>query len=151
MKLTLFSTVLLVLTLAACQPAKQSKGDFTFYGGDFETAKAISVAQFFDATASDSMAHTKTYVLQGSIDAVCQMSGCWIDIFDKEPKSDILYVDLHDSGIKLPKDIAGADVVISGKFDFVSEEIEDETTGEKQEIQSLRFKADHVAVKNAAK
>jgi hypothetical protein len=50
--------------------------------------------------------------LTGDVAAVCQMSGCWMDLH--LPNDEIIHVTFKDDGFLLPKDAAGKTAVIEG-------------------------------------
>lgn len=50
--------------------------------------------------------------LEGNINAVCQMTGCWIDMEIGDGEN--VYVTFKDEAFTLPKNIAGKEAVIEG-------------------------------------
>ncbi len=51
----------------------------------------------------------------GTVDAVCKMKGCWMNIASSDPADPLLFVKFQDYGFFVPKDIAGRRVVMQGK------------------------------------
>lgn len=89
----------------AVAPAS-STGNF---GDDITTDDAISAANLPELLKDKESVEVK---LTGDVAAVCQMSGCWVDI--SLPNDEILHVTFKDDGFLLPKDAAGKTAVIEG-------------------------------------
>jgi hypothetical protein len=54
--------------------------------------------------------------VKGRVDAVCQKKGCWMSLTDiQNPEGESIFVKFKDYGFFVPKDLAGSDVVMSGK------------------------------------
>lgn len=54
--------------------------------------------------------------LSGNIDAVCQMSGCWMDV--SIGNGETVHVTFKDDGFLMPKDAAGKTAIIEGVGTF---------------------------------
>ena len=52
--------------------------------------------------------------VEGLIDNVCQVKGCWMNVVDKNGDEESLFVKFKDYGFFVPKDAAGKDVIIEG-------------------------------------
>lgn len=92
--------------------AKEVKGE-TF--GEAITAEgSISynelMAQMQTAASGDSVA----VKVVGTVDAVCQMKGCWMNIVSDEADQPEMNVRFKDYGFFVPKDIAGRQVIMEG-------------------------------------
>lgn len=82
---------------------------------DGQYGQAMSDSESFETTQlSNLLADTMALniKLSGEIDAVCQMSGCWVDI--KMGDGNPLYVTFEEEAFTLPKDVAGKQVIVEG-------------------------------------
>jgi len=92
--------------------AQEVKGE-TF--GDAITAEdAIAydelLSQMQTAASGDSVA----VKVVGTVDAVCQKKGCWMNIVSDDADSPEMNVRFKDYGFFVPKDIAGRQVIMEG-------------------------------------
>lgn len=55
---------------------------------------------------------TLSIKIQGTVDEVCQMKGCWMTL--KNEDGEPIRVTFKDYGFFVPKDISGREVIISG-------------------------------------
>ncbi len=79
------------------------------YGEKVTNENAMPAAEFINNFKEDS-----TFVkLAGTVDAVCQAKGCWMNIDLENGKT--MKVTFKDYGFFVPKDLAGKQVVIEGK------------------------------------
>lgn len=53
--------------------------------------------------------------VRGSVSAVCQAKGCWMNIVSNEGGKEEMFVKFKDYGFFMPKDIAGREVIMEGK------------------------------------
>lgn len=75
----------------------------------------ITVDNAFDASELPVLLEGKETInvkLAGNIEAVCQMSGCWMDVDMGDGET--VHVTFKDDGFVLPKDAAGKYTVIEG-------------------------------------
>lgn len=79
------------------------------FGEKFEKS---NVQDFKSALASYNSGKDETYVIEGTIDKVCQHSGCWLSF--KNDTADF-YVNT-DEKFTLPKDSKGKKATAKGKF-----------------------------------
>lgn len=93
----------------AVQPTT-STGNF---GAIISADGAVIAAELPTLLEGDEYIETK---LIGEIDAVCQMSGCWIDVAMKD--GEVLHVTFKDDKFVLPKDAAGKTAIIEGVGTF---------------------------------
>jgi len=65
----------------------------------------------------------ENYKVQGTIEEVCQMKGCWMTL--KNDKGENVRVTFKDYGFFVPKDISGREVIVEGvaKRDKLDEEV----------------------------
>ena len=61
-------------------------------------------------TTSDSVA----VKIRGTVEAVCQAKGCWMNIVSEQPEQVPMMVRFKDYGFFVPKDISGQEVIIDG-------------------------------------
>lgn len=52
--------------------------------------------------------------IQGTVQEVCQVKGCWMLIASESSKNEPVMVRFKDYGFFMPKDIAGREVVMDG-------------------------------------
>lgn len=78
------------------------------YGKTLSDLESIETHQLVELLADTTVLETK---LSGEIDAVCQMSGCWVNIVMGDTP---LYVTFEDEAFTLPKDVAGKQVIVEG-------------------------------------
>lgn len=117
-----FSLLLLAGTLVlACGPKEGSTGE------ESQTAEAeASAHQFGEAITADGAVEYADLLQQlegqdsvavkvvGTVDAVCQAKGCWMNITTQSADDPMLFVKFKDYGFFVPKDIAGRRVVMQG-------------------------------------
>jgi len=116
--------ILIILTLTfsftACDNASQTKKNkqqkevLNPVEGEVYGNK-ISQENIYLASSLESELKGKdqeTLKLEGTIDAVCQMSGCWIDM--EIGNNEIVHITFKDEAFTLPKDVAGKNAVIEG-------------------------------------
>ncbi len=79
------------------------------FGEDITVDDAISVVNLPALLEGQETVEVK---LTGDVAAVCQMSGCWVDVAMGNDK--IIHVTFKDDSFLLPKDAAGKTAVIEG-------------------------------------
>lgn len=79
------------------------------FGEDITADKAISAANLPELLKDKETVEVK---LTGDVAAVCQMSGCWVDI--DMGNDEIIHVTFKDDSFVLPKDATGKTAVIEG-------------------------------------
>lgn len=79
------------------------------YGQAMSDSESFETTQLSNLLADTMALNIK---LSGEIDAVCQMSGCWVDI--KMGDGNPLYVTFEEEAFTLPKDVAGKQVIVEG-------------------------------------
>lgn len=107
---------LLIILLAACSNLltngllAQAENNL---GGPVETGEAISYDALLAGMADqDSMQVT----VEATVTEVCQAKGCWMNLTSTEREdAPLMMVRFKDYGFFVPKDIAGRNVVITGK------------------------------------
>jgi len=115
-------TIFLLVFLGACCNQDDKKADEE--KRETTAAPASSTGNFGEvitAEAAIPVAHlpellegTESVIvkLTGDVAAVCQMSGCWVDL--RLPNDEVLHVTFKDDAFLLPKDAAGKTAVIEG-------------------------------------
>lgn len=118
--------VLLLLFLAPGSVFSQSDHEFLAVGAPITGEKTDSAD---DAPAAGRLFEglqardTVPSVFRARVVDVCQAKGCWMRL--ALPEGELVMVRFKDYGFFVPKDIAGQEVVISGKA-FISEVSEEE-------------------------
>ena len=52
--------------------------------------------------------------VKGTVEAVCQAKGCWMNIVSPDQEGEQMFVKFKDYGFFMPKDIAGREVIMKG-------------------------------------
>ncbi|MEM0992088.1 MAG: DUF4920 domain-containing protein [Bacteroidota bacterium] len=116
----LFAVIMLSTLLAACNKkvaSKQTIADQTeavkpagVFGDQINAKDAISLVDLVQKMEdTDSMA----VKVKGTVEAVCQKKGCWMNIVSNETDKSI-FVKFKDYGFFVPLDIAGREVIMDG-------------------------------------
>lgn len=79
------------------------------FGAEITTDNALPAAQLQEMLEGNDNVKVK---LQGNIDAVCQMTGCWMDV--DMGNGNTVHVTFKDDAFLMPKDAAGKTAVIEG-------------------------------------
>ena len=93
------------------------------YGEVMSDQAAISLGELY--TQLESRSEVTNVKVRGTVEAVCQAKGCWMNLIDKEVADKSVFVKFQDYGFFVPKDIAGYEVVMEGKA-YVEETSVDE-------------------------
>ncbi len=106
----------------------------------------------------------KTIRVRGPVTGVCQVKGCWMNLGEPDPKGNPpIFVKFKDYAFFVPKDASGRDAVLEGTLVFKQETVAEtkhylEDAGKHEAAKKvtegrkiLRFMADGVAIKKAAK
>ncbi|MEM9990714.1 MAG: DUF4920 domain-containing protein [Bacteroidota bacterium] len=104
----------LLLSVAACtQNAKPTAvdADNNQYFG--EKITAIDAVAFSDLLRKMSSQDSLTTKVVGTVESVCQMKGCWMNIV-AEGTGEEMFVKFKDYGFFMPKGISGRQVVMEG-------------------------------------
>lgn len=115
-RLTLFIFII-CLGMFSCKNANNEtaevKEDGIHFGEKIDTSGAISFENLLSQMSSADSVVTK---LNGTVSAVCQTKGCWMNLTSAQDttKSEI-FVQFKDYGFFMPKDLAGKNVTIQGK------------------------------------
>ncbi len=110
----------LVITLNSCDNASQSKSkseqkqvlnpvEGEVYGNKIANENIILATTLPQEMLNEKEMELK---LEGNINAVCQMSGCWMDM--DLGGGEIVHVTFKDEAFTLPKDVTGKNAVIEG-------------------------------------
>ena len=114
-KIQFFTLLLLVAALwVSCKPAPTAEGDTDSFGAG--VSKPDAAVSFAEVNAQLETADSVNVVMRGKVDAVCQTKGCWMNIVDPAGTSEgEIFVQFHDYGFFMPKDLGGREVIIEGK------------------------------------
>jgi hypothetical protein len=111
----LFALVAVTLTIGACQAQQKAIPSTTpatkgqTFGQAVSAEGAITYTQLLKQLQNKDSVAVKVV---GTVDAVCQMKGCWMNI--TEANQPEMMVKFKDYGFFVPKDIAGRKVVMQG-------------------------------------
>ncbi len=92
------------------EPVGVKVADGMLYGKDYD--RSVNFTEFADLMKEPSANNEKTILLKGSVAEVCQSMGCWMTM--TEGNNTVRIKTLHE--FFLPKDIAGRNAIVSGKF-----------------------------------
>ena len=86
--------------------------DSIHFGEKIDESGAISYDSLLTALAGVDSLEAK---VTGTVDAVCQTKGCWMDIVSEQDTSaETMFVQFKDYAFFMPKDLAGKKVVVEG-------------------------------------
>jgi hypothetical protein len=124
MKSFLILIGLFTILLCACQSAMDtadspsgvsdnmaSKGSF---GAPFEETDGMMVQEVLNKL--DSGEKLDSVVIFGRVKEVCQVKGCWMEVCDTSTCEQTVFVQFLDYGFFMPKDLAGATVLMKGQL-----------------------------------
>ncbi len=94
-------------TTATETPAENQE---QFFGEKINNDGSIAYGEMMSQMTGKDSLETK---VRGTVSAVCQVKGCWMTIADQSGQE--MRVRFKDYGFFMPKDIAGREVVFSGK------------------------------------
>lgn len=94
-------------------------GDWEVFGADIGDGDAVAVV---DLLANPADFQGKTLRVEGAVEQVCKVKGCWMTLTSGDES---MRVQFKDYGFFVPLDCEGRDVVIEGEF-AVKEIPEDE-------------------------
>jgi len=103
------------ISILSCGASQQQSYDS--FGGEISSEKARSVDFLISEVSSD----PQTFKVEGMIEKVCQMKGCWMTL--RNDADVIIRVTFKDYGFFIPKDVNGKKVIIEGE---ASKELLDE-------------------------
>lgn len=126
MKRTLFMFFVAAL-FVACEPANTEEKTEAPEATEEKVSEAKPAANTFGETITGDNAITMTELLgkmgttdsipaklTGTVEAVCQVKGCWMNIVSDNPDEGEIMVKFKDYGFFMPLDIAGRKVVMDG-------------------------------------
>jgi len=100
------------LGFIACLSTPQGDGK-TFGAGVSNQAAA---AEFTDVMEKLNSNDSINVIMKGKVTGVCQAKGCWMKLTDPTNASqEEMFVQFHDYGFFMPKDLAGHNVIVEGK------------------------------------
>jgi len=97
----------------ACGPTPPDTTEETGQPQSFGAAiTADNAVTFADMMAKMQGVDSMAIKVKGTVDAVCQTKGCWMNIVDGQAGE--MFVQFEDYGFFMPKDIAGREVIMEG-------------------------------------
>jgi hypothetical protein len=114
----LFAVALFTSACKSSSKSTASKEGMAVYGQDF----AVKNVQKFDAVIASLKTKDKIDVqVEGVVDAVCQVKGCWMNLSAPNSTStEKMFVKFHEYSFFMPKDLPGKQVIMKGTA-FVEE------------------------------
>lgn len=95
------------------QVLEKQTAQFTSIGEKITADEAKSTSEMAETYHAMAIGDTISTKMVGTVDEVCQSKGCWMKL--TLDKGDQVMVKFKDYGFFMPKDIAGQEVIISGK------------------------------------
>jgi hypothetical protein len=87
--------------------------DVIHFGEEITADEAVSYEQLLDMMKE---ASEVTLKVRGRVQTVCQTKGCWMTVGSDNPViTELMFVQFEDYGFFMPKNLAGAEVVMAGK------------------------------------
>lgn len=114
---SIVSVLCLIFLLTACNTTPQSNDSTTEvssqqFGEEIDATGAIN----YDALlAKMGEADSLQLKVEGKVNEVCQMKGCWMTIVSEDENQEPMMVKFKDYGFFMPMDISGKTVVMRGK------------------------------------
>ncbi|MCB0665616.1 MAG: DUF4920 domain-containing protein [Saprospiraceae bacterium] len=107
----LYKSCFIALAMVCISPFVNAQEDkYQSFGDEINPESAISVANLLAALEGQDSVQAK---VEGQINNVCQVKGCWMNISD-ESVQDPVFVQFKDYAFFVPKDAAGKNVIIEG-------------------------------------
>jgi hypothetical protein len=97
--------ILSILFLVAVNVAFSQ--DYSSFGKKIKAKKAQPISSISASNVSE-----KPVKLEGEVESVCQVKGCWMKV--KMADGSLMRVSFKDYGFFMPKDIAGQKVIMEG-------------------------------------
>ena len=91
---------------------ENSTGGYNYFGQTFNIQGTSSITELL---ASLERRDTVSAKLRATVEAVCQMKGCWMNLVEKGSGDQSILVKFKDYAFFVPMDIAGEEVVVLGK------------------------------------
>ncbi|MEL6865081.1 MAG: DUF4920 domain-containing protein [Bacteroidota bacterium] len=107
----------ILLTFFACgqsqgqQNSAEEQGKEQYFGEKISAEGAISYPELLKQMNETDSISTKVL---GTVESVCQVKGCWMNIVSTNPEDPDMFVKFKDYGFFMPLDIAGRQVVMEG-------------------------------------
>ena len=113
LKQILFISVLIISVSACNKKANESLGNAkgAHFGENITAKGAVSYTDLLKQIQNKDSLNVKVF---GTVEAVCQMKGCWMNIAPEAAGQSAMMVKFKDYGFFVPKDIAGRKVVLQG-------------------------------------
>jgi len=107
----LFAIVLLAGCGADTTPKSVDADNNQYFGDKITADKAIT----FEAMKTQlGEAEKMDAKVVGTVESVCQVKGCWMNIVPENGEGEGMFVQFKDYGFFMPKDISGKKVVMDG-------------------------------------
>ncbi len=152
----------LASTMMACkknvEPTKIDDNGFLYFGEQIDESNSIAYEDLLLKLASQDSIEAK---VEGKIENVCQVKGCWMNIVSTSNKdAESMFVKFKDYGFFMPLDSEGKTAVMRGKayreitsVDELKHYAEDEGKSAEEialitePVEELKFMADGVIIK----
>lgn len=107
--------LLTAITWFSCkQAATSTASDENSFGAG--VSKPEAALTFADVNTQLATADSVNVVMRAKVSGVCQTKGCWMNLVDPTgTTADEMFVQFHDYGFFMPKDIEGREVIVEGK------------------------------------
>ena len=85
-----------------------------FFGAVITEEDAVPVADLFQKLTTIEETDSVSTKVVGTVESVCQMKGCWMNIVSADNPDQAVFVKFKDYGFFMPLDIAGRRVIMEG-------------------------------------
>ena len=134
MKQNLLFLLVVVTLFAACNTAKEKDADtsksmaleqaeqYDLKGYRFEDKDVVTSSELLAAYKEMKVGDSVEMKVKAKVNSVCQKKGCWMRLDLGEEES---FVRFLDYGFFMPKDLAGAEILVNGKAYVEETSVED--------------------------
>jgi len=116
MKRTLLCMIVLFSIFYSCKknagPSMIDDKGFAFYGAKIDASDAISYDEMLLKVKDQDTLKVK---VKGTIENICQVKGCWMNIVSEKEGSESMFVKFKDYGFFMPLDAMGQEAIMNGK------------------------------------
>ncbi len=99
------------ICLFACNQSKMASSSDNMFGEKITAKGAMSYDEMLTKIEGKEKIEAK---VKGTVESVCQVKGCWMNIISKEAGKPEMFVKFKDYGFFMPLDIAGKEVIMDG-------------------------------------
>jgi Domain of unknown function (DUF4920) len=129
------------MTVVACSPKHQHakseeeveaqayknapKSDGKHFGAMIDAKNAMAYDALLVKVGALKKGESINAKVEGKVESVCQMKGCWMNIVSETPNKPSMFVKFKDYAFFMPKDLSGKKVIMDGKAFFQETSVEE--------------------------